>query len=581
MTATTEDATHTNPGEDDNTAEAGAVTVNTLLARAAPAQLLTEGVFPIPEALTGTPWPNPDPLQGEQPPLPAFPVDALPGNLGKYAAALAHYQQIAVDVPALAILGALATAAGHHATITGQWTEASLNLFTAPLADSGEGKSPVMAAITAPLHQLQRDLRRAYDLKYKDLAETHEIAEKTRTHLVTEITRASGDKRRRLLADLDAIKQEITDTRPPPHPRLLAGDTTPEALAKIMRSNGGHVGILSAEGGFFGTISGRYSNGKPNTDLVLNALDVREPYVSDRATGDTFEIERPSLTLVMCVQPVVVQEVRLVKALVDRGLLYRFIFAWPESLAGTRDKAPAQVPAWLTGEWYTAIRHVHQAVLAREDDEPVIDTATGETFPPFAFTSKGDPKTPTPLVIGEAAEAMHLAWRRRLERRVDPDDGDLAPIKAWVKKLEGTVYRLAALMWLASGHSPRVPVDERTMAAAIEIGNWAIPHAVAVLHPLTGSVPGGSSEPAHRVLRWIRRKGPAQFTLRDLHKGMEHQAWVDPKKGGGGRDAVAEALLAVMRAGWVASVARVSEKNGRRLDAMLVPHPELVGGDRR
>lgn len=574
MTATAEEPTDT--ARDD-----GAATVNTLLAKATPAQLLVEGVFPVPEALDGTPWPNPDPLQGDQPPLPAFPIDALPGNLGKYAAALAHYQQIAIDVPALALLGALATAAGHHATITGQWTEASLNLFTAPLADSGEGKSPVMAAITAPIHQLQRDLRRAYDLKYGDLADAHEIAEKTRTHLVTEITRSAGDKRRRLLADLDAIKQEIKDTRPPPHPRLLAGDTTPEALAKIMRGNGGHIAILSAEGGFFGTISGRYSNGKPNVDLVLNALDVREPYVSDRATGDTFEIDRPSLTLVLCVQPVVVQEVRVVKALIDRGLLFRFIFAWPESLAGSRDKAPAQVPAWLTGEWYAAVRNVYHAVLTRDDDATVINETTGEQFPPFSFTADGGPKAPVPLVIGEAAEAMHLHWRRRLERRVDPDDGDLAPIKAWVKKLEGTVYRIAALLHLAAGKSHRVPVDEPTMAAAIQIGNWAIPHALAVLNPMTAAIPGGEYEPAHRVLKWIRRKGPAQFTLRDLHKGMEHQAWVDPKKGGGGRDAVAEALLVVMRAGWVASVTRVSAKNGRRLDAALVPHPALIGGDRR
>jgi hypothetical protein len=557
------------------------VTVLDLLAAASDTQLLVEGIFPIPEALDGTPWPNPDLIDGDQEPLPAFPVDTLPGNLGKYVTALGHYQQIAVDVPALACLGALAVTAGHHATITGQWTEAALNLYAAPLAESGEGKSPVMSQVNAPLLQLQRDLRRAYELRYGDQAEAHEIAEKTRAHLITEITKASGDKRRRLLADLDAIKQEITDTRPPPHPRLLAGDITPESLAKIMRSNGGHIGILSSEGGFFGTISGRYNNGKPNVDLVLNALDVREPYVSDRATGDSFEIDRPSLTLVLCVQPIVIAEVRTVKALVDRGLLYRFIYSMSESMAGRRDKAPAQVPAWLTGEWFATVRAVYQAVLTRDNDDAVVDESTGEHFPPFAFDPEGNPKNPAPMVIGERAEALHLDWRRHLERRVDPDDGDLAPLKGWVKKLEGTTYRIAALLHLAAGHSVRVPVDEAAMAAAIQIAEWAIPHAMAVLAPplTAGAVPGG--EPAHRVLRWIRRKTPASFTLRDLHRGMQHQAWVDPKKGGGGREVVASALLDVMRAGWVASVARVGADGRVLSDALFVPHPELLGGDRR
>lgn len=547
-----------------------------ILAKASNSELLA-GIFTTFESLAGTEWPDPD-ADGRTEPLPPFPVDALPADLGKFVSALAIYQQIAADVPALTVLGALAATAGHHATVRGQWVEAALNLFAAPQADSGEGKSPVMAMISAPLLKLQKDLRRGYELAYGKQVELYEIAEKRRTHILSEIVKAAGAKRIKLQAELDDVKQEIKDTRPPPYPRLLAGDVTPEALAKIMRGNDGHIAILSAEGGFFGTISGRYSRGQPNVDLVLNALDVREPYVSDRKTNDeNFEIDRPSLTLVLCVQPVVIQEARSVKALMDRGLLYRFLYSASESMAGQRDKAPPQVPVWLIEEWDTTIRTVYTALLARDNDEPVVDESTGEQFPPFSFDADKQLKSPSPMVVDGQAEAMHLQWRRALEKRVDPDEGDLNIIKGWVKKLEGTTYRIAALLHLAAGHSPRVPIDAHTMASAIRIGDWAIPHALASLTAMGATAPGADLEPAHRVLRWIKRKAPEAFSSRDLYRGVRNQNWVDPKNGGGGADAVSVALLKLMRTGWVASVARAGA-DGRSLnDGLFVPHPALRG----
>jgi hypothetical protein len=557
------------------------MTVLEFLASAKDADLLL-GAFPIAEPLTTWEWPEPDEGRPSEP-LPTFPVDAFPGDLGKFVSALAIYQQISVDVPALGVLGALASVAGHHVIVVGQWSENSLNLYVAPLADSGEGKSPVMAVIVGPLQQLQTELRRAYEIAYGDRAEQYELAIKSRDHIMSELVKASGPKREAKQAALDAAKLEIKEHRPPPIPRLLAGDVTPEVLAKIMAGNGGHIAILSAEGGFFGNISGRYANGKPNVDLVLNALDVREPYVSDRVTRDSFEIARPSLSLVLCVQPIIIQESRASKALMDRGLLYRFLFAWPDSMAGRRDKAPASVPAWLSEEWYATVRNVYKTVLQREGEEPVVQMEenapdAGKTFPPFTFDAEGQPKPPLTIVVWPQAEALHLAFRRELELQVDPDEGELRRIKGWVKKLEGMTYRIAALLHLAAGHSPGVPIDETTMSAAIRIAKWSVPHALAVL---TGAgSPSDSAElteHARKVMTWIKRKQPEEFTLRELHRGVEKQNWVNPKNGGGGSAAVAEALLVLLRAGWVASVRRC-DKDGRAMpDGTFIPHSSLRG----
>ena len=48
-------------------------------------------------------------------------------------------------------------------------------------------------------------------------------------------------------------------------PRLVADDITPEAAASLLAEQGGRLAIISAEGGIFDIIAGRYSNGDTRT----------------------------------------------------------------------------------------------------------------------------------------------------------------------------------------------------------------------------------------------------------------------------------------------------------------------------
>lgn len=41
-------------------------------------------------------------------------------------------------------------------------------------------------------------------------------------------------------------------------PRLVADDVTPEAAASLLADHGGRLAIISAEGGIFDTMAGRY-----------------------------------------------------------------------------------------------------------------------------------------------------------------------------------------------------------------------------------------------------------------------------------------------------------------------------------
>src|SRR5690606_5496150 len=137
-------------------------------------QEIREGIYPDVADVPATPAPPP----GSAPApavLPTFPLHCLPGDTGKFVEAVATYTQTPVEIPAFAAIGALATVVGSHATITGQWTEETLALFLASIADSGDGKSRAFKAVNAPVYRLESNLRKQWDAKYGQSAEALEI----------------------------------------------------------------------------------------------------------------------------------------------------------------------------------------------------------------------------------------------------------------------------------------------------------------------------------------------------------------------------------------------------------------------
>ena len=55
----------------------------------------------------------------------------------------------------------------------------------------------------------------------------------------------------------------------PELPRLVADDVTPEAVASLLAECGGSIAVVSAEGGVFDIIAGRYNGNIPNMDVWL------------------------------------------------------------------------------------------------------------------------------------------------------------------------------------------------------------------------------------------------------------------------------------------------------------------------
>ncbi|WP_157983371.1 DUF3987 domain-containing protein [Nocardiopsis sp. TNDT3] len=512
------------------------------------------GVFATVENVRSLPWPTPSDTESKL--LPTFPVHALPGDIGKFAQAVATFTRVPVDLVALTILGTLPTLIGGHAMVSGHWTEKTLNLWTISILGSGGGKSPAFDAITTPVRKLEKELRQAWDKDYGDQEELYEIAVKSKDKVVAKLVDASGDKRKTLLADLDSAKQEMRDAQPPPRPQLLVGDVLPEALGIIMKRVGGHIGLISAEGGFLGNVSGRYSKGIPNLELVLISYDSTEPYRVDRVGREAFEVERPSLSVCLAVQPVVIDDVASSKAVLDRGLLNRVLFAQPQSMAGHRDPRPPRVPDYLEQAWEQVIRSAFFRVLP----------GGGK------FDEEGEPVPARCVYIGNEAEGLHLRWRAGIEKRINPNTGDLAVIEGWANKLAGTTYRIAALLHLLGGGEVDAPVSELTMSHAIEIAEYAIEHALEVLGTRAGTEKNSRHEAEEQVLEWLRRRGKDLVTVDEVRAGMKRRTWVKEHGAQGIRTVLGR--LAVQ--GWLASVQR-TDKAGRRMpDGLFVVHPDLL-----
>ncbi len=80
----------------------------------------------------------------------------------------------------------------------------------------------------------------------------------------------------------------------PARPQLVADDITPEALASLLVDQGGRMSVISAEGGIFDIIAGRYS-GTPNLEVFLKG-HAGDMLRVNRQGRDPQHIEAPALT---------------------------------------------------------------------------------------------------------------------------------------------------------------------------------------------------------------------------------------------------------------------------------------------
>ena len=421
--------------------------------------------------------------------LPPFPVEAFPEPIAGMISALAVATQTDPAMPAVSALTALAACSGGHAEIEirAGWRE-PLVLYTATIAHPGERKSAVQQTMLRPLLDAETQLR-SVGVEARLEAETRkQVALKTADEARRIAARASAGQ-----AEMDAAigAAQIADAIDvPPVPRLVADDVTPEAAASLLAEHGGRMAIISAEGGLFDIIAGRYTSLKTaNMDIWLKGHS-GDPLRVDRKGRPPEHIPRPALTLGLMIQPAVLRAIAANPEFRGRGLLARFLYAYPVSRVGHRIIGASPVP---------------------ED----VETAYRDTVERLATGMAGWVGDPAILTLTEDAHQAFLA----IERAVEPTlagDGELAALADWGSKFAGAVARIAGILHLAQ-HGPegsRSSIDEQTILAASRIGDYFKAAAINAFIEM-GTDPVTAD--AVYLLERIHRLGQDEISERELH----------------------------------------------------------------
>jgi len=446
---------------------------------------------PNPEATEG--WEaDPTPLRARRL-LPPFPVDALPGWVAEQVIAVAEFTQTPLDLPGCLALAALSTAAGGRAVVEVRagWRE-PLNLYTVVAMAPGSRKSAVFAAMTAPL----LDAEHALVEQTKSVVAEAKLAKRAAERDAERRAGAavdSADPAARLEALAGAADAALAAdaVRVPALPRLIADDVTPEAAASLLAEQGGRLAVLSAEGGIFATMAGRYSGGIPSLEVFLKG-HAGDMLRVDRKGRRAEHIAAPALTLGLALQPEVLRDIATMPGFRGRGLLARILYSLPENTVGRRRIGAPSVPASTALAYQRQLRGL--VLTLAEPGEPLVLRLSGE------------------------ANERVLDLERTLEPRLAPD-AELGHLADWAGKLTGGTARIAGLLHLATTLRTgwTQPVPPGYVDAAARIGHYYLAHALAVFDTMAADP---VIDDVRTVLDWITRTGQTRFTRRDAFTAL-------------------------------------------------------------
>ena len=219
--------------------------------------------------------------------------------------------------------------------VRGSWRE-PVNLYTVTALPPGARKSAVFAEMTRPLLDSEASMVAGSRAKILEAETLRKIALRDADKAAAKAAGIETAKaREKASADAVAQAQLAEAIIVGVIPRLIAGDVTPEAAASLLAEQHGRLAVLSAEGGIFATLAGRYSNGQPNFEVFLKGHSGDMLRVDRRGRPAEF-IPAPALTLGLCVQPEILRDIAQLPGFRGRGLLARILYSLPPDLVGHR-----------------------------------------------------------------------------------------------------------------------------------------------------------------------------------------------------------------------------------------------------
>jgi len=447
-----------------------------------------------------------------------FPIDALPEVLRRWVEAESESTQTPSALAGLLALSVAAAAAAKFIYVEPWhgWRE-PVNLFVAVLMGPGNRKSVVFNDATDPLRQREARLRELQRPAIEKALAQRRINEARLRKLEKD---ASVKNDPEIAREAQELAAKLAEEPAPSLPRLIVDNVTPEKLEMLLAEHNGRLASMSAEGGVFDIMAGRYSDGAASFDVYLKGHSGDE-LRTDRVGRASVHVENTALTCAYAIQPAVIEGLASKRAFRGRGLLARFLYAMPRSPVGRRVIRPNPVSEHIQRQYCEMISG--------------IGTLSGRRV----------------LRLEHSAQPIFEDWMSEIESMLDVG-GRLEHLSDWGGKLGGLTLRLAGILQIVLDRESGF-VGPDAMAGAIALSRWSIPHAEAVFNLMRAS--DTATTDAGHVWRWIQRHEPSEFTARDV--------WQVLRRSFADRDELDAALNVLVSRGYIRPVMRTSHGPGR------------------
>lgn len=422
----------------------------------------------------GYKWDNPIPIENNMVNLPTFPIDTLPTIIRNYIESVAEFTQTPIDMSAIASLSVIASTLQGKYEIEGKkGYKETLNLYSLIIAKPAERKSAIMRLLTQPLYDYEREENK----KRTTIIDSQTIELNTKRNLIKKLEegKKEGDMEKAIILQVECRELEEKQVK---YLRLIADDCTPEALTSLLADNNGKISVISAEGGLFDTLAGKYTNAI-SIDTLLKS-HCGDSIRVDRKGRDSEYVEKPTITILLAIQENVLENIMKNETFRERGLTARFLYCKPISPIGTRkfDTTPIKEDVILQ---YTNL--IFKLLDVHQDNMPQVLTLSSEAL--------------------EIFETFYDEIEQQLVE-------DLDFMSDWAGKLSGTCLRISGILHLmdfSNIENSNYIISDAIMEKAIKISRYFLEH----------------SKYAYAIMGVDKEMQKAKFIIKKLEKQSQSQ----------------------------------------------------------
>ncbi len=439
--------------------------------------------------------------------LPSFPLDCFPGWIKDYIDNFSENTGINKDFCAACVLGAVSTVVCGHLDIHFNGTHYEpAQLYILFVGRSGSMKSTAVKQFHGPAKTWLMEKNKAVkESNQRTSAEIEELSE--------ELSKAQRKKSGHDEEQISEIKARIETKRESKkclYPVPFT-DINPESTIKSMAETNGTATIAAPEGNLINVLTGRSSYNQrgtsPNLDIFLAGYD-GEPYHGIRVTSGEVSISRADISILMAIQPTLLETLCRSSDANGRGLVQRFLIFAPENPETDIDHTrPNTTDQQHASRWNEYIRTIANR-----------------------FMNPGS----TPVIMelyNDADIVIRELWNYEAELIRKRGPADEEGITGWISKLHGKGLRLAAILSVLDEPQSTNITKKHAETAAMLLKDYFVPQYIGAYEAADNLTRG-----ERKIISWIIRHAEStgdreSFMERDLKQHLRNNSYYTGRTG--------------------------------------------------